>query len=85
MKYPICALVVAALAATPSASKPAAGAEQKASDPNERICQSIEVIGSRLAKKRVCLTRSQWAERREEDRQNIERVQVRRGSCEGCQ
>ena len=48
-------------------------------DPNERICETITMIGSRLARKRFCGTRAEWAERRREDRQAIEKAQV--GPC----
>lgn len=69
-----------ALAQAPAASPPpAAGGTGNPSDPNELICERQEVLGSRLAKRKVCLTRAQWAERRLQDRQEIERVQVQRG------
>ena len=45
---------------------------------NERICRTEEVTGSRLAKKKVCKTRSQWADQQLQDRQEIERVQTQR-------
>jgi hypothetical protein len=48
-------------------------------DPNERICENITMVGSRLAKKRVCATRSEWADRKLQDRQAIDRAQV--GAC----
>ena len=44
-------------------------------DPNEKICENVTQIGSRLAKKRVCATRSEWAQRKLQDRQHIEYVQ----------
>lgn len=79
-------VVAAAFLSTPSVAQPqgAAQDQQKAVaessplDPNEIICQREEVTGSRLAKRRVCLTRSQWADRRLQDRQAIEKVQVER-------
>lgn len=48
-------------------------------DPSEIVCEKQEVLGSRLATKRVCLTRAQWADLKNQDREDIERVQVRRG------
>ena len=60
----------------PPASRPAS---QKAADPNEIICEKQEVVGSRLATRRVCRTRAEWADLRLQDRQEIERVQVQRG------
>jgi invasion protein IalB len=49
-------------------------------DPNEIICEKQEVTGSRLATKKICLTRAQWADRRLQDRQQLEHVQVERGA-----
>lgn len=66
----------------PAQTPPAAGqdsAGKKAPDPNEVVCQRQEVIGSRVQSKRVCMTRAQWADLRSQDRQEIERVQVKRG------
>lgn len=54
-------------------------------DPNKMICEDEEVLGSRLATKRVCMTRAQWAERQRNDRDLTQRSQT--GSCErqaGC-
>jgi hypothetical protein len=48
-------------------------------DPNEKICESITPIGSRLGSKKVCATRAEWAEKRRLDREAIERGQV--GAC----
>lgn len=62
--------------AAPSNSGPTAS---KALDPNEVICEKQEVIGSRLASKRICMTRSQWAEQKSQDRQEIDKVQTQRG------
>ena len=47
-------------------------------DPNEVVCEKQEVVGSRLATKRVCMTRSQWADQKGQDRQEIDRVQTQR-------
>ncbi|MEO8175979.1 MAG: hypothetical protein ABI626_04900 [Sphingomicrobium sp.] len=55
----------------------------RAGDPNEMVCEKQEVVGSRLALRRVCHTRAQRADLRLQDRQEIERVQVQRGSCQG--
>lgn len=51
----------------------------KVLNPNEMVCEKQEVVGSRLATKRVCMTRSQWADVRGQDRQEIEHVQTQRG------
>jgi len=44
-------------------------------DPNRVICEKQEVLGSRVATKKVCLTAAQWEERKREDREAIEKGQ----------
>jgi hypothetical protein len=44
-------------------------------DPNEKVCEYVPLIGSRLAKKRTCATRAEWAQRRLQDRQDAEYIQ----------
>jgi invasion protein IalB len=51
----------------------------KTADLDEVVCEKQEVVGSRLATKRVCMTRGQWADLRSQDRQDTERVQTQRG------
>lgn len=58
-----------ALQGSSTVPTPAPAAEKK-------TCESYTVTGSRLAKKRVCGTREEWAERRLQDRQAIEKVQT---------
>lgn len=45
-------------------------------DPNEKVCENITAIGSRLSKKRVCGTRAEWADRKLQDRQAVEKAQT---------
>lgn len=52
-------------------------------DPNQKICETETVVGSRLGAKKVCLTRSQWAERRKADREFVQDLQVGRQGV-GC-
>ena len=51
---------------------------------SERICQDVKLTGSRLAVKRFCGTRAEWADKRMQDRHEVERIQrspcVRDGS-----
>ena len=42
----------------------------------ERRCETITETGSRLAKKKFCGTREEWAEKRLQDRQAIEKAQT---------
>jgi len=44
-------------------------------DPNEKICENLPQIGSRLSKKRICATRSEWEERKRLDREAVEQAQ----------
>ena len=48
-------------------------------DPNERICEKVPIIGSRLASKRFCASRAEWEERKRQDREALEAAQ--RGPC----
>lgn len=73
-------LVAVPAAAQTSAAAAPATATGSAQDPNKIICEKQEVIGSRLATRRVCMTRAEWADRKLQDRQEIERIQVQRGS-----
>lgn len=57
-------------AAAPVGSTPAS----KALDPNERICKDI-LSGSRIAPKRICATRAEWAEREREDKDATQLIQ----------
>ena len=69
-----------AVAQAPTAAPTQAAANAKPADnANEIVCQKQEVTGSRLGAKRICMTRSEWADRRLQDRQELERVQVQRG------
>ncbi len=44
-------------------------------DPNQIVCVREDVVGSRVATRRVCRTRAEWAEHQQQTRQVIERVQ----------
>ena len=45
-------------------------------DPNEVICINQNTTGSRVNRVRVCRTRQQWVEARQETRKSVERVQT---------
>ena len=51
-------------------------AQASVNDPNEKVCENITVVGSRLARKRVCGTRAEWADRKLQDRQAVEKAQT---------
>ena len=67
-------LVALAMAGTTPAEAVTVPAASTA-DPNEKICESIVPLGSRLAKKKVCATRAEWEERRRLDREAVEQAQ----------
>lgn len=71
------ALAIAVTSPVSSFAAPAAPPQPPtaAADPNEKICETISVIGSRLAKKRICATRAEWADRRLQDRKDGEAIQ----------
>ncbi len=54
-------------------------APAKPQDGNQKICEKVEITGSRLSSKRVCMTRAEWADSRLQDRQSVERAQTQRG------
>ncbi len=49
--------------------------DQNLKDANEVVCQREETIGSRLAAKKICLTRKEWDERARINREETERAQ----------
>jgi hypothetical protein len=67
------------LSASAAAFQAPASAQEKpsaASGKEERRCETITMTGSRLAKKKFCGTRAEWAEKRLQDRQATERAQT---------
>lgn len=74
------ALVLAAsFIPTPAFAEKDQAPNTSTGDPNERICENITLIGSRLATKRFCGTRAEWAERKRADREALDSAQ--RGPC----
>ena len=69
------ALAVQGNAASPGVQAPPQQ-QPRAGDPMERVCETIKFTGSRLAQKRICATRAEWADIRLRDRQAIEKVQI---------
>ena len=44
----------------------------------QMVCRPIAETGSRLSKKRICMTREEWAEQKRIMRADIDRAQTRR-------
>ena len=65
---------------SPVAADPAT--QKKPVDPNQKVCEDVVATGSRLATKRICATRAEWAEKRKEDRDVVDQAQ--RSANVGC-
>ena len=80
--------MVLVLAAVPAAfltmAQTAPTAEQKAyaDYQNKIVCEKQEVVGSRLAVRKVCKTRAEWMEERLAERQQVNRIQTMQGNNE---
>lgn len=81
----IAAVPVSAQSVAPAAAPPPAAQQQSAAKPaydeKEIVCQKEEVTGSRLATRRVCMTRGEWLRARMADKAEIEAIQ-RRGDAQ---
>lgn len=73
----LCATFAAATAAFAQApaDEPLTQKTGVINDPDEIVCVREPVIGSRLAQRRVCRTRAEWAAAREEVKLEVERAQ----------
>lgn len=72
MKSFIGTLAISLTIATGAPAVAASGDGAQASDPNRMVCKRIEMIGSRLQTKRVCMTAAEWDARQAADRQGTE-------------
>lgn len=66
--------------ATATSTNQAAANAAPVQNPNEIVCEKQETTGSRIGARRVCMTRAEWADRKLQDRQELERVQIQRGT-----
>ena len=69
-------LIAGAAALVSTVPAAAAPREKKAEDPNEQVCKSRYLTGSRLARVTECATRQQWAEMKEQERLGLSRKQI---------
>jgi len=67
-----------------SARDPGTQVASAAGDPAQIICEKVEQIGTRLSNSRTCMTRSEWAEQRRLNRQEVEKAQQTRCNGEGA-
>jgi hypothetical protein len=75
----ISSFALALLLAT-DAPTTAAQAEQPAPEEPKMICRRIPELGSRVRSQRICRTKQQWADEREQNRQSITKAQINRGT-----
>lgn len=69
------------VAASGAAANPAPATNQK-TGANDKVCENITTTGSRLAKKRFCGTKAEWEDRKQQDRDAINKMQSRlNGPC----
>ena len=72
--FAICAAIAApawAQVTSLESSNPA----PKGKDPNRKICERVEKIGSRLSTVTVCMTAREWEDLRRGHRDDLEKVQ----------
>lgn len=68
--------VVLAFASVPVLGQAAPTEENgKAADPKRKICEKIEVTGSRVKARKVCMSVEQWEAMRRDSREELERAQ----------
>ena len=82
MNLTSCLAAIAAIGWTLSASDVAAQSlpveshkVRPAADPNQKICEDLTMVGSRLATKRICATRAEWAAKKQQDKDEVDRIQ----------
>ena len=67
------------LATAPALADPATPIEshklRPPADPNQKICEDITMVGSRIATKRICATREEWAAKKRQDKDEVDRIQ----------
>jgi hypothetical protein len=69
-------LILIAALLTPSAAL--AGSGDATAKSAQMVCKPIKETGSRLSKKRICMTREQWAEQKRIMRGDLNQAQTRR-------
>jgi hypothetical protein len=71
-------LILIAVLLTPGAALADAGRTDSATEKGaQMVCRNIQETGSRLSKRRICMTREEWAEQKRIQRAEIERAQSR--------
>lgn len=81
---PLVTLLIALLTGGVASAQTTAPATEDSAVADPKVCENLTVVGSRLAKKRVCVTQAEWAERRRQDREDVEKAQRPLGSLSNC-
>ncbi|MFP5454877.1 MAG: hypothetical protein ACLGHK_05195, partial [Alphaproteobacteria bacterium] len=76
MKSFLSVALIASFSLSTAAFAAESGTKKDKKDPDRLICRSEEVLGSRLAKNKRCLTAAQWDEERRAQRTLIDRAQA---------
>ena len=71
-------LVLIAMLLVPGPA-PADGGTPDARKGSQIVCRDLGETGSRLARRRICMTRDSWAEFKRAQRAELERMQVNGG------
>lgn len=62
---------------------PPTNAEPKVKEKTRMVCEVIEETGTRLGARKVCMTDTQWRDKRAQQREDIERAQRNVGIANG--
>ena len=79
---PFVAVFVAAFLFAPAHGQQPTSSKRPPADPNEKICEDVTAVGSRLATKRTCGTRADWDAKKKLEREAVDQLQ--RGPGPGC-
>jgi hypothetical protein len=71
-------ILIAALLAPSGALADSGSNGADAKRNTQMVCRAIAETGSRLSKKRICMTREQWAEQKRIMRTDLNQAQTRR-------
>jgi hypothetical protein len=78
----VAAFAVAGTTAIAQVSSVVSDRQQSArGDPEQIVCISETVTGTRLSSRRVCRTRAEWEQHKEQTRRVVERVQFYKPTC----
>ena len=76
MKYLVSVAMIASLTLSSAALAGEEGKTKPARDPDRMICKAEQQTGSRLLKKKTCMTATQWKEQQRLSRMEIDRNQA---------